>query len=131
MYDWTGPDPDDWTLNGLASRTFVWSGWRMLLEMYYTSGMPVRKYTWGLDLSGQAGSSSAPGTPTPSALEGAGGTLDTPLGHQGQVGGLLAIDDPSLAIPPNDPYGQFVCFFDANGNVGQLVSLSTDRRTDS
>ena len=80
----------------------------------------ITSCAWGLDLAGQAGSSSALGTPTPSALEGAGG-----------IGGLLAIDDPNLAIPPNDPYGQFVCFFDANGNVGQLVSLSTDRRTDS
>jgi hypothetical protein len=59
--------------------------------------------TWGRDLSG--------------SLDGAGG-----------IGGLLAVHDPAAVPDPNDPNvmlpGDFIFFYDANGNVGQVVDLA-------
>jgi RHS repeat-associated protein len=74
----------------------------------------VRKYTWGLDLAGQAGAQSSA---LPEALEGAGGILDTAPHRQGQVGGLLAVDDGALSV-------SYVYFADVQGNIGQVVDLA-------
>jgi RHS repeat-associated protein len=94
---------NDWTLT--EHRKFVWSGWLMLLELDGLSeDAVVRKYTWGLDLAGQAGALNS--------LEFAGG-----------IGGLLAISDPNDPNDPNDLCGDFACLYDANGNVGQLMDL--------
>ncbi len=53
-------------------RRFIWDGWKMLLELD-GSDNAVRKYTWGLDLAGQAGGQGGEQTSGLSAgLEGAG-----------------------------------------------------------
>src|SRR5207253_1344912 len=70
------------------------------------SVLVARRYTWGLDLSGQNGSPSVRG------LHGAGG-----------IGGLLAVhqeeqDDLDL------PSGDYAYTYDANGNVGELLDWS-------
>ena len=79
---------------------YVYDGWNLVLELDATSwggaGVPPvkRRYTWGLDLSG--------------TLQGAGG-----------IGGLLVVEDHSggTGVPPVSR----LYFYDANGNVGQLV----------
>ncbi|MBU0716812.1 MAG: RHS repeat-associated core domain-containing protein [Planctomycetes bacterium] len=63
----------------------------MLLEVDQYNSV-LRKYTWGLDLSRDR--------------EGAGG-----------IGGLLSVEDATIQGGP----GEYVYFYDANGNVGQLV----------
>jgi RHS repeat-associated protein len=106
-------------------RTYVWSGWLLLMELDGLGGTgvpPVRKYTWGLDLVGLNGNvaSGAPagrldagfGAP---ALQGAGG-----------IGGLLAMSDPNDPNDPADTWGDFVYTYDGNGNVGQLIDWSHD-----
>jgi RHS repeat-associated protein len=134
---WKAVSVWDLTLNGGAGdwsddpavgayvRKFVWggsggtggssaSGWLMLLELEETGVPPVdtvmRKYTWGLDLAGLNGASSA-GPPSPALLEGA-----------GTIGGLLAMEGP-LQIRGELNY---VYFYDGNGNVGQLVEWPPD-----
>ena len=96
-------------------RRFLWSGWLLLMELDGMAGgigvSPVRKYTWGLNLAGQSGAQ----TSGLSMLEGAGG-----------IGGLLAVSDPNDPNDPNDPFGDFVCFYDGNGNVAQVVDLAHD-----
>jgi RHS repeat-associated protein len=108
---------EDWVLT--EHRRFVWGGcgtgvspvnggWLLLLELDgLDDNAVVRKYTWGLDLAGQSGALNS--------LESAGG-----------IGGLLALSDPNDPNDPNDLYGDFVCLYDANGNVGQLVDLTHD-----
>ena len=49
------------------------------------------------------------------SLEGAGG-----------IGGLLAVSDPNDPNDLNDAFGDFVYFYDGNGNVGQVVDLAHD-----
>jgi hypothetical protein len=80
-----------------ATRKFVWSGWRMLLEFNELEGHDrvLRKYTWGLDLAGLNGGVGQ--SSTLSSLERAGGTLDNPVGRQGRVFGLLAMEAPQTA----------------------------------
>jgi RHS repeat-associated protein len=56
----------------------------------------MRKFTWGLDLSG--------------SLEGAGG-----------IGGLQAIEDLDDPNDANDLHGQFVACYDGLGNLTQLI----------
>ncbi len=168
----------------------MWYNWLLLVELDAMAGdVPLRKYTWGRDLSGlrSAGSSppgvggtdgawlltaatdgfsvlTAAGAFSPVAgvafapvaadlrvgrsagrgvpvLQAAGGTLDTrpvarrlgvlrdrghaPAGvRQGQAGNLLAIEDPDDPNDPADPHGSFACFYDANGNLAQLVDLA-------
>jgi len=63
----------------------------------------VREYTWGLDLSGQGGN------PSPSGIHGAGG-----------VGGLLATQQHG----GGSTLRHYIYFYDANGNVGQLINAS-------
>ena len=91
-----------WDLS--ETRRFIWNNWLLLLELD-GDGDVLRKLTWGLDLAGQRGAG---------ALSGAGG-----------IGGLLAVHDPAALPDPNDPNvmlpGDFLFFYDANGNVGQLV----------
>ncbi|MBU0716810.1 MAG: RHS repeat-associated core domain-containing protein, partial [Planctomycetes bacterium] len=70
-------------------------GWLMLLEVDQYNSV-LRKYTWGLDLSRDR--------------EGAGG-----------IGGLLSVEDATIQGGP----GEYVYFYDANGNVGQLVAWET------
>lgn len=85
---------------------FVWSGWLMLLELdglsdCGTPGSPaecvVRKYTWGLDLAGQNGQVNS-------------------LESAGAISGLLAAYDPAANLP-------LWYFYDANGNVGQVLTM--------
>jgi RHS repeat-associated protein len=98
-----------WTLTD--TRKFVWDGWLMLFELDGGDAI-VRKYTWGLDLAGQRGGQSSALSAT---LEAAGG-----------IGGLVAIQDPNDLNGANDLFGNFAVFYDANGNVGQLVDWSHD-----
>jgi RHS repeat-associated protein len=80
-----------------ADTKFVWSGWRMLMELDGTASDAVlRKYTWGLDLAGQNG--------VVNSLEGAGG-----------IGGLLAVQTISAS---------YAYFYDGNGNATELSDLS-------
>ncbi len=100
--------------NPTALTKLIYDGWRPIMELdglnQGGAGVPpaIRKYTWGLDLSGLLGPVS-----DRSGLDGAGG-----------IGGLLAISDPDDPNDPNDPHGDFVVFQDANGNVDQLFDLS-------
>ena len=87
-------------------RKFVWDGWKLLAELDgQSSNAVVRKYTWGLDLAGLNGSINS--------LEGA-----------GTIGGLLAHEDHAVATTRG-----FVYFYDANGNVGQLMNLADQTAT--
>ena len=93
-------------------RRFIWSDWLPLLELDASDPNDVtilRKYTWGLDLAGQMG-----------------GAALSPAGGAGSIGGLVAtydVDDPN---DPNDPSGSYIYFYDANGNVGQLIDWEND-----
>ncbi len=91
---------------------YVWSGWLMLMELdgLRDCGSPaspaecvVRKYTWGLDLAGLNGAPSR-------GRQGAG------LEDAGGIGGLLAAYDAAANRP-------LWYFYDANGNVGQVVTV--------
>ncbi|MCG3126418.1 MAG: hypothetical protein CHACPFDD_01253 [Phycisphaerae bacterium] len=114
-----------WSLT--QDRQYVYDGWNLLLELDATqSGSPaVRQHTWGLDLAGQnmaqspsAVGGSAGASPTQAAL-----TSDAAAGLHaaGGVGGLLATHD----APGGQPTRDFVHFYDANGNVTQLIDLSS------
>ncbi len=97
------------TYNGSAwsvaeTRRFLWYNWLMLLELDDDDAV-LKKYTWGLDLAGQAGSLNS--------LEDAGG-----------IGGLLACYDTNATTTPSDDR-TFMYFYDANGNVGQLVETTS------
>jgi len=95
--EWDGPVMDT---------KYVYDGWRVIEEL---NGMdPVnpdattRQYTWGLDLAAQAGAVNS--------LEQAGG-----------IGGLLALRNTGAG------YGlerSAIYFYDANGNVGQVVTIT-------
>ncbi len=80
---------------------FVYDGWRVIMELDGLNGDAViRKHTWGLDLSG--------------SLEGAGG-----------IGGLLATEDTAGTPGTTTDDRTFIYFYDANGNVGQLLDTTT------
>lgn len=92
----------------------MWYGWLMPSELDTsqtgeTLDWKVRRhYTWGLDLGGQ----SAVGPVSDrSALESAGG-----------IGGLLATHGPNDPLDPNDAFGDFLNFYDGNGNVGRVAN---------
>jgi hypothetical protein len=87
-------------------RRFVYAGWRIVLELDGDNQV-VRKYTWGLDLAGQSGAFNS--------LKDAGG-----------IAGLLAMSDPNDPNDPNDSFGEFAYFYDAHGNVGQVVDWAHD-----
>ena len=67
---------------------------------------PVRKFTWGLDIAEQAS-----GLPYG----------DRPGAAAGGVGGLLAVEESS-----GSESGDYVYFYDANGNVGQVLDWDTE-----
>jgi len=69
----------------------------LLVEYEGAENTKVRKYVWGLDL-GSVG--------VPPAIDNAGG-----------IGGLISMRDA-------DGGTNYVCFYDANGNLGQLVDRS-------
>ena len=81
----------------MLRRQVVYDGWRVIMEVDSTGTQVNRAYTWGLDLSG---------------------TLDGAAG----VGGLLALLD--LGTPQAGDERTFLYFYDANGNVGQLVETT-------
>ena len=93
----------------VGDRRFLWSGWLCLVESgqreVSAGATPVvletfeRDYTWGRDLSG--------------SLQGAGG-----------IGGLLAMADDHATPATTGDDLTYVCFYDVNGNVGQLVDLT-------
>ena len=87
-------------------RKFVWAGWLMLMELD-ANNSPTRKYTWGLDLAGQAGGGF--GDFSGRFLEAAGG-----------IGGLVAMEDLDPGTPQT---GGFVYCYDGNGNVVQVLDV--------
>jgi RHS repeat-associated protein len=107
-------DGTAWGATPTSDTRFVYDGWNVLMELDGLNtggtGIPqaVRKYTWGLDLSG--------------SLHAAGG-----------IGGLLAMQDNSGGTGQGGSGGQggtgvspvnYVYLYDANGNVGQLVNMA-------
>jgi RHS repeat-associated protein len=84
-----------WNLT--TTRRFVYADWLLVLELDGENDI-VRKYTWGLDLAGQNGSINS--------IDAAGG-----------IGGLLATYDAGSTK-------SYLYFYDANGNVGQLLDRS-------
>ena len=87
----------------------MWYNGLLLVELDAMAGdVPLRKYTWGRDLSGLR----ALGTDGVALLTAAGG-----------IGGLLAVWD-SADTPSNTGDDlTYVFFYDANGNVSQVVDL--------
>jgi len=113
VYAWD-TQAEEWAEPPILHRKFVWGGagatggWLLLLELD-GDDESVRKYTWGLDLAGQRGSLNS--------LEGAGG-----------IGGLLAVaqaEEGGGYAQGGVDAGDYVYFYDANGNVGQLVALAS------
>ncbi|MCG8407090.1 MAG: RHS repeat-associated core domain-containing protein, partial [Phycisphaerales bacterium] len=92
-------DPDPVNGGVIEDTRFVYDGWNVVLELDGQDNNAIlRKYAWGLDLSG--------------TTHGAGG-----------IGGLLAVEDTDGTVSTNDdtPY---LYFYDGNGNVGQLMDFS-------
>ena len=110
-----------WSTSPESDMRFVYDGWRVIMELDClacgagcatgecgTGVSPVkRKYTWGWDLAGQNGQ--------PNSLESAGG-----------IGGLLAAYDTAGPTTTSDDR-TFLYFYDANGNVGQLIEPTGGR----
>ncbi len=124
-YDYLGRRVEKkvYTYNGSSwdlseTRRFVWYNWLLLEELDALNGNAiVRKYTWGLDLAGQSGE--------PSRDRQGAVSLESAAG----IGGLLALHDPDDDGDPNDPNDierNYVYFYDATGNVGQLVAWASD-----
>jgi hypothetical protein len=123
VYNWDVQDPNDphWDATPTTVRRFLWSGWRLVLEMDGLSGgmgvSPViRRYTWGLDLAGLGGAGISPAGDSGSgaaALQAAGG-----------IGGLLVMQATGAGLGGSDL--NYVYLYDANGNVGQLIDWSHD-----
>ncbi len=118
VYNWnsSGGGSGAWETTPCLDRRFVYDGWLLLLELdglsTPTTNAIVRKYTWGLDLSGLNGNQSASG-----------------LRDAGGISGLLAVEQ--LALPAQ--CGQtalsaksYWYFYDGNGNVGQLIEPADD-----
>ena len=99
-----------WTTN--ADLRFIYDGWNVVEVVDRSWGVANAKYTWGLDLSGQAGNASASG------IQGAGG-----------IGGLLASDSGTPSSSGSSVVlsnvKQHWYFYDANGNVGQLLDATS------
>ncbi len=102
----------------VADVKFVYHGWRLLMERDGMNeggtGVPpvIRSYTWGPDLSGLVGPVS-----NRSSLDGAGG-----------IGGLLATYDTQGTVTTSDDE-KYLYFYDANGNVGQVVNYQATPTT--
>lgn len=83
-------------------RRYIWYNWLMIAELDNSSTPAVlKRYTWGLDLAGQAGSVNS--------IEGAGG-----------IGGLLSVYDYNGASADL----KYAYAYDANGNVGQVLDYT-------
>ncbi|HPU33663.1 MAG TPA: RHS repeat-associated core domain-containing protein [Phycisphaerae bacterium] len=95
---WTGSAwPDPDTDPPVEDLRFVYDEWNVIMVLDGLKGNAIdRKYTWGLDLSG--------------AFHRAGG-----------IRGLLACEKTS-----GTHQGSYWYFYDANGNVGQLVSATSN-----
>lgn len=90
-----------WPANPGEVQHFVYDNWNVVLVMNgLSSNQTVRKYTWGLDLSGLGG------TPAPAGIHGAGG-----------IGGLLACE---ALLYEETPF-RYWYTYDANGNVVQVI----------
>lgn len=102
VYDVPDQMPDAWVVT--STERFVYDGWNGVLVLD-DNNETLRKYRWGLDLS--------------QTIHGAGGTLDTGRERQGQVGGLVAVEETATT-------GQAAYWYlcDANGNVGQVLKAS-------
>lgn len=91
---------EDWDGSAWRLETdqrFVYDDWNVTLVLDGTDGNAIeRKFTWGLDLS--------------LTKTGAGG-----------VGGLLAVEETG-----GTQAGDYVYFYDANGNVGQLIDWEAE-----
>ena len=106
---------------------FVVHCWLLLVELDAMAGdVPLRKYTWGRDLAGltepgaQATGPSEPRAQASGALGTDGVSLLTAAGG---IGGLLAVWD-SADTPSNTADDlAYVFFYDANGNVSQVVDI--------
>lgn len=99
-YAWTG---SAWATTIAEETHFVYDGWNLVQELNgRSSNTLLRQYTWGLDLSGQSGN------PSPAGIHGAGG-----------IGGLLA-----TYIPGVSSNRSYFYMYDANGNVGQMLTPS-------
>ncbi|MBK9128169.1 MAG: RHS repeat-associated core domain-containing protein [Phycisphaerales bacterium] len=113
-YTWqTASPPASWTL--AESTRYVWSDWLLLMELDGLQGNAVlRKYTWGLDLSGLNGAGASGGAGVlPAGLTGAGG-----------IGGLLAVYDTNGTTTGQNPEADDMAYaylYNANGDVGQVV----------
>jgi RHS repeat-associated protein len=84
---------------------FVYDQWNVVLVLDANDSNAVaRKCTWGLDLSGLMGRDDADG-----------------IHNAGGIGGLLAIEDVKAGGGSANSYWYF---YDANGNVGQLIKAS-------
>jgi RHS repeat-associated protein len=99
---WDAQD-SDWLTD--VFEKYIYDGWNVVMVID-ASNQAVRKYTWGLDLSG--------------TIHGAGG-----------IGGLLACQvyrtpDGGPANENNQPgWEKYWYTYDANGNVGQLLRYRT------
>ena len=88
-----------------ADLLFVYDDWNVVLVLDANDSNAVdRKSTWGLDLSGLSGNESVSG-----------------IHNAGGIGGLLAIEDVNAGGGSANSYWYF---YDANGNVGQLIKAS-------
>jgi RHS repeat-associated protein len=88
-----------WGTNPVTHTKYVWDGWLLLEELNALSSNAVtKKYTWGLDLAGLNGSVND-------------------RTSAGGVGGLLAMRVVSGSA-------DYSYFYDANGNVGQMIQWS-------
>ena len=88
-----------------ADLLFVYDKWNVVLVLNANaSNATIRRYTWGLDLSGLLGNASISG-----------------IHNAGGIGGLLAIEDVGAGGGSVNSY--WYCY-DANGNVGQLIKAS-------
>ncbi len=84
--------------------------WLVLMELDgLASNAALKKYTWGLDLAGLAGS----------VGQGGAGILPASLDAAGGIGGLLAVSDSGGSDP--NLAGNYVFFYDGNGNVTQVA----------
>ncbi|MBK8267611.1 MAG: RHS repeat-associated core domain-containing protein [Planctomycetes bacterium] len=97
---------------------YIYDGWNVVIERRVTDRTTVgeypetavRKYAWGLDLSGLNGAAAS-------------GNVQSAV-HAGGIGGLLAIEDFTTQIGYENSRA-CIYFYDGNGNVGQLVTWKT------
>ena len=95
----------DWEATAETDRLFVYHGRLLLMELdALNANAVIREYTWGLDLSNDS------------------------LDEAGGIGGLLACYDTNGTTSGADPTAddeEYIYFYDANGNVGQLIAWAS------